>query len=400
MASATATQRLSSISFSGAGFLGCYHMGAAAVLLKHGYLVGPGEFPPNDSSSSSPASLSAADVPPPILTGVSAGSLVSIAVSAGVEPDTGMNVILEVAKRTRKLGGALDILRPGFSLVDQLHDLLLLNVRRALGGTGETATDYDRNLFLRRIEGGRLLRIGLTDKREFSPNGVVKDIPEAYRFVDRYRDVEDAVAASILSSYIPGITGTLKGAACPFNDAVKKSWERIFEMEQLGFIKDGKTGLPVSAGNGKQVGEGDHMPLPELHYWDGGLADIFPTIDDETIIVSPINGVYKNLSISPSLPGRFEEELATKSQGPLTGEHKSANEDEGGLKVKFPASIIPQTVQAHTRAQLGVNVENAESLFRMMWSSDDAVLEERFRNGYDDANKFLSERSMLRLFSR
>mmetsp|Transcript_3962 Transcript_3962/g.9076 ORF Transcript_3962/g.9076 Transcript_3962/m.9076 type:complete len:406 (+) Transcript_3962:72-1289(+) len=398
----SAMQKLASISFSGAGFLGCYHMGAAACLLDQGYLLCPDDIPRNEGENSSIGASSPsypAITSPPILTGVSAGSIVSAALSAGVTPDTGMSTVIEIAQRTRDKGGTLDILRPGFSLVDQVEDLLRMNMKRALGGTGNAADDYDRELFLKRIRGGRNLRIGLTDKRKLPIPGVIRDLPEAYRYIDQYRDVDDVVAACVLSSYIPGITGTLRGATCPMNDAVKRSWGRVHEMERLGYVKDGITGQQVA-------GTATDEPS-DLYYWDGGLADVFPTIDDSTVIVSPINGKYSNPSISPPwdrLSEDGENQVLTGSKGdvgnvPPTSLGKTGREDAfTDLIIKRSLAIFPLTVQAHALASLGINTENAETLFRMMWSSDSEVLEERFRCGFDDAHRFLEEKSLLRTF--
>ena len=392
---ATKRRLLGSISFSGAGFLGCYHMGAASALLGQGYLVRPGDCPSVDGQedASYPALKS-----PPILTGVSAGSIVSAALSAGVRPDDGMDTLLQIAKRTREKGGALDVLKPGFSLVDQVEDLLLLSMKRALGGTGERASDYDKELWTKRIAGGKLLRIGLTDYRLFTPAGVARDIPEAYRYVDQYRDVDDAVAVCILSSYIPGATGTLRGAQCPMNESVRNSWARVFMMEQLGYVKDGKTGKPVV-----KAAEPVSDEPGDLHYWDGGLADVFPTIDDDTLIVSPINGHYTNPSISPSVSEQVDQQSSTEVGGDRTvgsalNDETAAPKTEQDLTstiLQRAMDMIPKTVQGHARASFGLNAQNAETIRRMMWSSDDAVLQERFRSGYDDAMRFLREKDLL-----
>jgi len=93
-----------SISFSGAGFLGCYHVGVAACLLKHGLLLKPMErISDNDNARL-----------PPILTGVSAGSLICASLSAGVSTDDAMDLNITLAKRTNNAGGAMDVLRPGY----------------------------------------------------------------------------------------------------------------------------------------------------------------------------------------------------------------------------------------------------------------------------------------------
>jgi hypothetical protein len=136
--------------------------------------------------------------------------------------------------------------------------------------------------------------------------------------------------------------------------------------------------------------------LGDLHYWDGGLADIFPTIDDDTLIVSPINGHYANPSISPSISDlegtafnertnqTFNDETAPKTEQDLTS-----------MILQRAMDMLPKTVQGHARASFGLNAQNADTIRRMMWSSDDAVLQERFRSGYDDAMRFLREKDLL-----
>jgi hypothetical protein len=96
---AAAGRALSSLGFSGAGFLTSYHLGAADCLLKRGLLLQRGELPVDDKT--------------PVLTGVSGGALVATAVSIGVRPEDGMMATLAIAEQSRKAGGMLDHLRPG-----------------------------------------------------------------------------------------------------------------------------------------------------------------------------------------------------------------------------------------------------------------------------------------------
>ena len=92
---------IASISFSGAGFLGCYHVGAAACLLRHGYLIAPGEVATSNLK------------PPPILLGASAGALTCAGLVAGVSTEESMDFIHQMARKTREYGGVLDVFRPG-----------------------------------------------------------------------------------------------------------------------------------------------------------------------------------------------------------------------------------------------------------------------------------------------
>lgn len=87
------SQTIPSFGFSGAGFLTCYHLGAAKCLLEHGLL----NLEQNDD--------------PPLLTGVSGGALTVAAIAAGVNPEIGMAATLAAAARTRQ-EGILDSFKP------------------------------------------------------------------------------------------------------------------------------------------------------------------------------------------------------------------------------------------------------------------------------------------------
>lgn len=71
----------------------------AQCLLNHGLLLSRGSLPNDDTT--------------PVLTGVSGGALVATAVAIGVSPEDGMKATLEIAARTRQVGGLLDHLKPG-----------------------------------------------------------------------------------------------------------------------------------------------------------------------------------------------------------------------------------------------------------------------------------------------
>ena len=201
-----------SIGFSGAGFLGCYHVGVAASLHKHGIIPNPTDDDSYDTNKM------------PLLTGVSAGSMIASATLAGVNPEPdGMEVVLTAARRTRELQNKqklinLDVLTPGFSLIDQVESPFREALVKALGGYCETDKsgnttihDIDPELFARRFSNGSL-RIGLTDRRGLWPPPLPFNssrLLESYRYVDTFRNLEDVVACCMLSSYIPGATSTL-----------------------------------------------------------------------------------------------------------------------------------------------------------------------------------------------
>eukprot|EP00578_Thalassiosira_sp_NH16_P023402 CAMPEP_0181097802 /NCGR_PEP_ID=MMETSP1071-20121207/11764_1 /TAXON_ID=35127 /ORGANISM="Thalassiosira sp., Strain NH16" /LENGTH=406 /DNA_ID=CAMNT_0023180309 /DNA_START=81 /DNA_END=1299 /DNA_ORIENTATION=- len=371
-----------SYGFSGAGFLGCYHVGVAAALRRQGRLPRPDE---DDGSDDTTEKM-------PLLTGVSAGSMIAAAIVSGIDPEQdGMDIVLEATRRTRESNRKsmvpLDVLTPGFSLIDQVEGPFRDAMAKALGGYCEkdesnniTTHDIDPRLFQRRFNDGSL-RIGLTDRRTLFP------ILNSYRYVDSFRCLEDVVAACMLSSYIPGGTGPLNVKdnipeflgglqSRPKNesgiDASDRAGTRLKDMTRLGMVKHGKNGVPSVLNEAVLATDKDQSiecndtenDVEPTYYWDGGLADMFPTFDVNTIIVSPLNGLYNpNPAICPEMPQQDE----------------------------FTFRHCP-------KSRLGLNFKNVRVLQRMAFSSDDDELHSRFREGYDDTRRFLKERGQLRVF--
>jgi hypothetical protein len=320
---------ISSIGFSGAGFLTCYHLGVADCLLRHGILA-------QDSDKHED----------PILTGVSGGALCAAGVALGVSPEDGMNTVLHVAKSTNAQG-RLDALTPGFSLIDQVEENFCDSLNKAIDG--------DVELLQRRLQNSRL-RIGFTDRRVFPP---FAHNTRAYFYIDEFRDVNDVVAACILSSYIPFVTGPAWGSLHTSNLAVKRAKERIHEMVELGFCKSGETGQVVKPSN-------SYDPFANREYfWDGGLTNVFPIVDEDTVIVTPICARFSpNPYISPVV------------------------EDD---------SI--RTIRVDPRSEVFLSTANLETLRQMTISSDETVLQGRFSQGHDDARRFLEEKNFLSVYS-
>ncbi len=404
-----AAAALPSFGFSGAGFLGCYHVGVAAALETHGYIG----YKNNTQQT-----------PAPLLTGVSAGSMIAASIHAGVPPDPdGMEVVLTAARRTRELPiSILDALTPGYSLIDAVEGPFRMAIVKAMGGTLpskqprssddfslDSLYDVDPDLFRRRFPTGSL-RIGLTDKRallsSFPPPSPLSSLPAAYRYVDSYRNVEDIVAACMLSSYIPGVTGPLmkdniaekllgalyniaqtekekenvvKSSA---NDAMIRATWQLNEMKRLGMVIDGRTHDRIEPEHNAEEQE-------TTHFWDGGIADVFPTFDDGTVIVSPINGIYKNPAICPSMQEQHNDE----EEG-----SQSLKSESLSYLIRSYIPTLPATFRHCSKSHLGLNVENARAVKTMLLSSDDEQLYLRFRDGYDDATRFLSDRDLLRVF--
>jgi len=365
-----------SISFSGAGFLGVYHAGVYACLQKHNHVLQPLERLSPDSAKAAP-----------IITGVSAGAIISAAISAGVTPDAAMNVVLQVAERTRSKGGLLDVLRPGFSLIDQLDDLLVLEMQKALGGSGDqdSPNDYDNELLLNRIQNGKLLHIGLTDRKKFDVSNTKADL-NAYVYADTYRDMKDICSAAILSSYIPLGTGPAIWDWSDENIAVKMAWKTVKDMEKEGFLKHGISRTNVLEGASqtqsiKKETEADSDSSDDkdgvddvLRYLDGGLANLCPEIDSRTLIVAPINGIYSHPFIAPLAP----------------------NIDEDSILEQWK---VVKHIEISDRVKIGLNTQNVVALYQMARSSSPEVLETKFRDGYDDAKRYLSDHDMLTVYS-
>lgn len=275
-----------------------------------------------------------------ILTGVSGGSLCAAGVACGVSPQDGMSTVFHIAESTSKQG-RLNALTPGFSLIDQVEVNFATILKQALGGSNDG--DYDKELLQERLKGSRL-RIGFTDRRIFPPFG---NNTRAYFYIDEFRSVDDIVAACLLSSYIPFVTGPFQGSYCPTNLAVKRSMELVNEMVKLGHVKNGITGQPVVV---------EQTSTPEgrsrEYFWDGGLVNVFPVVDDSTVIVTPIAARFSpNPYISPAIEN----------------------------------NISTPTIKFDPRSEVFLHPTNVETLRQMTLAPDKQVLQERFSQGHDDA---------------
>ena len=251
----------------------------------------------------------------------------------------------------------MDVLRPGYSLVDSIEERVMQTFQASLGGSS-IPDDYDNDLLLKRIDDGKLLRIGLTMKEELKLQNVTPQQrkTKAYAYVDQYRDLRDVVSACMLSSYIPTLTGPLKPSS---DSAVGRAWIHIKEMEAYGFIKHGSTQRPIMKEMASPSEEDDLDKDEDIRYIDGGLSNMWPEIDEHTIIVTPMNGSFSNPAINPA------EATSSKDSDPF---------------IKIPSQF-----QMTDTASIGLNTENLASMREMAFSSDDKVLEARFRDGYDDA---------------
>jgi predicted acylesterase/phospholipase RssA len=268
---------ISSLGFSGAGFLACYHLGVAQCLIDHGIVsVVSSKSSNSPSTDSTTQSSTTTEILPP-LCGVSAGALIAASLAAGVDPRAGMQAVLQVSARARQ-AGRFNVLQPGFSLVDVMEEYVTPLLKH----------ETDTTAFMRRIDNGKKLRIGLTDRRRLRQGR-----ENAFVYVDQYRDMDDVIAACVLSSYVPGITGPALGSLDSRNLSISRSMKRLEEMFELGAVKSGAT---------HQVVKLDHEKSVREFCWDGGIANCFPYYDKDTTIVTPLAVDFQNhRSINPSI---------------------------------------------------------------------------------------------------
>ena len=144
-----------SVSFSGAGFLGAYHMGALSALRQHGFVP---DFTkgPDDTH------------PDLMLLGASAGALSCAAVVAATPIDDAMGMVHTCSRLAA--AQPLDALTPGFSLIDQIEP----EVCGLLSGV-------DPELLAARLAHGRL-RVSLTTPSAWSPVAGMRN----HRFIDEW----------------------------------------------------------------------------------------------------------------------------------------------------------------------------------------------------------------------
>ncbi|CAB9515068.1 Patatin-like phospholipase [Seminavis robusta] len=319
-----AATTIPSFGFSGAGFLVSYHLGASKCFLDHGYIR-------IDEATASSSRKN-------VIMGVSGGAIAGASIAAGVTPEDAMSIAIDVAEKTRK-EGFLDAFKPGFSLIDQVEEPLLKEISDAVNG--------DMELLGRRINGK--IYTGLTDRsiKPFLKN------PKSYCYVDHYRDAEDVVAACMLSSYVPGATGTVN-----VSPTLSRASSKIREMVELGYVKQRKPGSQeITTVRLESLMEDAFPP-----FIDGGLCNGFPVFDSSTVVVTPLAGDFQpNRSVCPLV------------------------HDDDSLH------------RLSSRVALHLNRQNVKTFRRMILSSDEDALQRRFSQGHDDAKRFLVQHGLERV---
>lgn len=318
-------RRISSVSFSGAGFLGSYHLGVSACLQKHKII--PNYTEEEDRSQS---------ITPPVLLGSSAGALVAAGILTGIRTDDAMELTINLSNLTSK--NWLNVATPGFSLVDSLHPLLRSAIDSSVAANFEG--EGGESEWLRRFVNGRL-RVNLTVPK-------LRMTMKENRVISSFGNLDELVASCVLSSYVPFATGPLDvnaGIAAASNELIAKNQVAIE-------INDGDSPGKLKAAPGDTGG-----------FIDGGMSAMFPIMDANTLIVSP-------------LPIRFGS--GSGIQGRV-------------ICPEFDSNLSSSPIFNQGLELVHEWRKNAHLLSSMLISSTSEELEQFYQNGHDDATKFLKE---------
>lgn len=464
------SRNIQSIGFSGAGFLTCYHLGVTQCLIDHRILPASGVRTKHNHHVQSNNTLR--------FTGVSGGALTIAAITTGMSCSDAMNVCYDVNHQTQKLcSRSLDVLHPGFSLLDVLEGHLRRNLIESINQNYYGGEDE----YMKYINSsGGLLRIGLSDRRflvQFKRNRhhamndsdkeyprnidsryPLKHSPSSYVYVDKYRNIDDVIASCLLSSYIPGITGPALGSKASIHKSILRASNQFNELVDNGCVKDGFTGRKLDAIrhtdndhqshllNERESTEPDTTPLQkplddserlnrdattkitrywkklsELRdelksrtkiyhtreiFWDGGLVNPFPSIDKDTIIVSPIAASFNyNSSITPAIEYSCSVTNDDSFDHDTKRHHEKFNQTEDNKyhtdnNVNFDGkqflTNFLQSLNLHPHMHVHLTKDNIRTLRYIVFStSDDSVLEKKFTQGYDNAYQYLNRRNLL-----
>eukprot|EP00545_Synedropsis_sp_CCMP1620_P012261 CAMPEP_0119008416 /NCGR_PEP_ID=MMETSP1176-20130426/3678_1 /TAXON_ID=265551 /ORGANISM="Synedropsis recta cf, Strain CCMP1620" /LENGTH=361 /DNA_ID=CAMNT_0006960741 /DNA_START=283 /DNA_END=1368 /DNA_ORIENTATION=- len=250
-----------SISFSPAGLLYfAYHLGVASVI------------EPMIQELEDPQSIE--------LIGCSAGALCASILKLQIPYQELLTMIVDVGRR--KVANY-----KGVSLVDEIELHMPRLVKEALGGTEEkNFEDYDKELFQKRVKN---LVVGFSHRRTALYKNDKNN--KAFCYVDQFRDADDLIAACILSSYVPGATGPVKGKRSKKHGAVARANTIVKEMESLGFIKSYADDKPIHKRQ-SMVAKASIFGRRPSHkhresYMDGIFTQPLPAKDHNTVIVCP-----------------------------------------------------------------------------------------------------------------
>ena len=244
-----------------------------------------------------------------------------------------MDIVLGLATSARQK--PLNALTPGFSLIDGLEP----DLRKVL----QQAQDRDPSAFGRRLSSGHI-RVTLTTP---SPAFIATGL-EATRIVDEFDSAEHLVAACILSSWVPAITGPLRPAADSAVGRAAQTMATSWGVKRC--LSDSPTLEPVAQ---KSKEEGSFI--------DGGLSAMWPSADAATVLVSP---------------------LAIRAPQSTSG-------------VICPPAEFRRQVYGGQGVWVDASLANLSRASQMTWSPTETELQGWFRQGHDDATRFVREGGTL-----
>uniref|UniRef100_A0A7S0PIK5 Uncharacterized protein n=1 Tax=Leptocylindrus aporus TaxID=1398097 RepID=A0A7S0PIK5_9STRA len=156
----------------------------------------------------------------------------------------------------------------------------------------------------------------------------------------------------MISSYIPGVTApqVFRNNADE-NSVVKKSLKILETSFQLRIKNENGDVVEYESVRGRQ----------KLNFIDGGIVNMFPIFDSNTTIVSIFSGNYGNKNhISPSEVIDRNSTLSALSD-PISG------------------------------YKINLTKFNADMLRGMILNSSDEEIEQKYKQGWADAKKFLGK---------
>jgi len=191
------------------------------------------------------------------------------------------------------------------------------------------------------------------------------------RVLDNFEDIDHLVAALTLSSYIPGGTGAvlpLGGSAVGRARAsLAKHWGLKHTITTIAGNDSSRSSSSSSGDTSELVSL--PRPIPEesnaivRRLFDGGLGAMWPTLDAQTVLVSPF------------------------AVRPIRGGKRGVICPRGSFKT-------PISLGAHG-VEVDGTMETMRIVSRMLLSSEARELDQAFARGFDDARRFIKEGGSL-----
>jgi hypothetical protein len=299
-----------------------------------------------------------------------------------------------------------------FSLVDQVEKALY-----------RLTKDLDEEYVLRKnVPDGRL-RIGLTDtskwfqsipmtRRQQSNNRASNrnNTSSAYVYVDEYTSIPEIIAACVLSSYIPGLTGPslIWERSNMTHPAVSRSQRIVQQMVERNASKK-KAGNPIQKTDPMILERKIPTTTCSRQFWDGGLTNVFPLVNNDTLLVTPFEGRFYNPTITPSCNYYHQhqkQQQRTSTRATIEPTHDQLTGSAGRLvgnhspwSLLFPGSEANHIDSGFVTPQLDMSFSNVRAMRYIALSSSDTELESWFLQGYDNAANYLNQQGALSKFT-